>query len=213
MYGWFQELNSYFISNHLKHIATKNEIGKSLNNNDIVELVRVAGDFLIIKNGSTPSVDARKSIANILHQQFPGLDQATWYKKLTQRIKNRNRNKRHVVEINPSGDQENENQDRNRNKDEKGPVSSPLSGVTGDLENESLEYTNYENIDENDEIIFLDEGDSRESEGYDTYEVWSVMRNTHDEKCRMYITFWFKCVKCNVNKMKMEWMSINLSCF
>lgn len=157
-----QELNSYFISNHLKRIVTKNENGNTLSNNDRVELVRVAGDFLIFKNGSNPSMDARKSIALILHEQFPGLDRGTWCEKLTQRIKNRNRKRTHC------GDHENENHDRNRNKAEKGHVIE--INPPDDQETENIEYLNDENIDENDddEPISLD---SQESEDYETYEL------------------------------------------
>lgn len=147
----------------MKDIVTKSENGKSLSNNDRVELVRIAGNFLIIKNGSSPSVDARKSIALILHEQYPGLDQGTWYKRLTQRIKNCRRKK------SPSGDHENDNQDPIRINDEEG----------GTLETDSLEGQEAENsdylddgsIDEDDDIIVVDERDSQGSEDYETYEV------------------------------------------
>lgn len=140
---------------------SKNEKGKTLSSIERVELVRVAGDFLVFKNGSSPSMDARKSIALILHEQFPVLDLGTWCRKLTQRIKNLNRKKTHWR------DDENENQQcRNRNKAEQ-------SGVIGinhpdDQETENIEYLNDENIDEYDDPISID---SQESEDYETYNV------------------------------------------
>lgn len=149
-----QELNSYFIGNHLKDILKKSENGKILSNNDRVELVRVAGDFLIFKNGSKPSVDVRKSIAHILHEQFPGLDQGMWYKKLTQRIKNRNRKK------SSSGDHENENEKENQ-------ASNFNKAEIG-----NGEYLDYENLEESGEsdTIWID-GEEQSDEDYEKYEV------------------------------------------
>lgn len=142
---------------------TKSKNGKILSNNDRLELVRVAVDFIIFKNGSNPSVDLRKSISQILQEQFPGLDHGTWYKKLTQRIKNRNRRK------SPSGEHENESQDWNRNKAENGHVHEidPLDGQ----DNKNTDYLDYENIDDDGDIILLDEGDSQKSEDYETYDI------------------------------------------
>lgn len=145
-----QELNSYFISHHLRGIVTKSVNGESLSNNDRMELVRVAINYLILKNGPTPSMDARKSIAHILHVQFPGLDVEIWCKKLTQRIKNLNRKK---------------------TVDERGHIVDFAS--RDDQQNEKIEYLDYENIDDaNDAPILIDDddGDSKEFD-YETYEL------------------------------------------
>lgn len=119
-----------------------------------MELVRVAIDFLIFKNGPCPSIDARKSVAQILHEQFPEVDQETWCKKLTQRIKNLN---------------------RKRAGDDKGHMIDFPS--TADERNGKTEYLDYEDIDEeNDNAILIDDDEtgSEKFDDYETYDVWAL---------------------------------------
>lgn len=80
-------------ANHLKHILCKSG-DDELKPDELNDLIRVACDFVFKKYGSEPSLEVRKSVADVLHVRFTKVQPKLLFNKLSQRVKNLRRRKR-----------------------------------------------------------------------------------------------------------------------